>query len=201
MLIAIMVVLLFLLGFGFMIFSHAHREIHPVNRRIGSFISIFIIVSTTLMVFYLGGYLFYMGLFMGEDPFQIGFAPFNKALIAAEEETEQDEALEKSLVDLNTFLQKQAARQAAEINIQKELNSFKSEIRSLKNIVAQQKKTISRRSTRTVRPRTTSYRYTKKPEATTASQSSSHKVIKDLVGYDPNKYTPENEPILYVPID
>ena len=40
MILATLIVLLFLLGFGFMLFSQAHREINPLNRKVGSLVDI-----------------------------------------------------------------------------------------------------------------------------------------------------------------
>lgn len=202
MIFGVLIILLFLLGFGFMIFSHAHREIHPLNRKLGSFISIFIIASTIMMVVYLGGYLFYVGLFEGEDAFKAGMSPFDQDLAMYKSGSAKTVSLEKSLTDLNTYLQKQAVRQAKSLSLEKELKAFKAELKSLKSIVSKQRK----RTSATQVTRRVGSRYVRRPTrkaatTTTAKATSSPKVIKDLVGYDPSKYTAQTEPLLYIPID
>ena len=103
MILATLIVLLFLLGFGFMLFSQAHREINPLNRKVGSFISVFIIIMSAFLILYFGGYFFTRTIIAGEDPFQLG----GTRSVARLSE------MEKNIFSLNAQLQKQAMDKVA----------------------------------------------------------------------------------------
>ncbi|NQU17046.1 MAG: hypothetical protein HQ564_03180 [Candidatus Saganbacteria bacterium] len=198
MVISALVVLLFLLGFGSMIISHAHREIHITPKRVQMATGIFIIFFTSVMVLYLSGYLFSRTMIHGERPFEVGAGPIKTWMASFDKE---DRALEQCLNNLNTTLQQQAmqAASAKKDQLQAELVSIKNELKSLKKTVT----TSQKSKTKKVKYRRTTSRrrstlYTRRASTKVKKANSSPRTITNLVGYDHNNYTPQNEPILLV---
>lgn len=195
MVIVALVILLFLLGFGSMIISHAHKEFHVIPRRVQMSTGLFIIFFTTVLILYLSGYLFSRTIFLGERPFEVGMGPLKTWVASIEKNASRNSVIEESLVSLNTILQKQALQTA---NIQKtklesQVASLKKEVKSLKTTASPVKRTFKRVTSNS---RRTSY--INEAKSAVASKPSSPKVIYNLVGYDSSKYTPATEPVLYV---
>ncbi len=188
MVIVALVILLFLLGFGSMIISHAHKEFHVVPRRVQMSTGLFIIFFTTVLILYLSGYLFSRTIFLGERPFEVGMGPLKTWVASLEKNANRNIAIEESLVSLNTILQKQALQTA-----NKQKSKLESQVASLKKEV----KTLKVKAVPTPRSRRVSYVKQSKPKAV-VSKSTTPKVIYSLVGYDPKRYTPATEPVLYV---
>lgn len=183
MVILAIVVLLFLLGFGFYLFSHANREIHLSSRRVGMFISIFIIFFASVLTFYLTGYLFSRTLFAGEKPFEVGMGPLKTWFASLESGAQKDEALEQCLINLNTALRQQALSSVLALTPASP-ESEAVEIKQTKPAPRKQKK-------KTV-PAFKTYR--KKPVRSSRSSGT----INDLVGFDSDNYSDQNEPVLKV---
>lgn len=189
MVIAALVLLLFLLGFGSMIISHAHREIHIVPKRVQMAVGVFIIFFTSIMVLYLSGYLFSRTMMFGERPFEVGSKALQSFVSGAGSD---DRALEQCLTNLNTTLQQQAMQAEADkkLQLEAELKDIKKEIKTIKKETVAVPKVV--KTYRSYPKRTYTAKYT------TVKTGSAPNTISNLVGYDPSKYTLETEPVLIV---
>ncbi|OGC04748.1 hypothetical protein A2276_02090 [candidate division WOR-1 bacterium RIFOXYA12_FULL_43_27] len=188
MVILAIVILLFLLGFGFYLFSHANREIHLSSKRVGMFISVFIIFFASVLTLYLTGYLFSRTLFAGERPFEVGMGPLKTWFASLESGTQKDEALEECLINLNTALRQQALSSILTVKAA----TPESEAVEIKQAAPVAPKALKKQVNKPKKRTSLAFKTYQKPTV------SSPKTINDLVGFDPDNYSDQNEPVLRV---